>query len=250
VDKASVLAHAAGSGAVDKGAEGIAEAGPCDLLILAAPIRQNVQLLVEASRHLPGTSVVTDVGGTKRDITAAAAGRPDGCAPFVGGHPIGGAEHGGFAFARVDLFRDRPWIFTPAGGDTTAALDRLFALARGLGARPTTMDASEHDRLMAFLSHLPQLTSSVLMETVGRAVDGERLRLAGRGLVDTTRLASSPAGIWRDVCASNGDVIGEALDALIARLTELRATVAGGESVETIFEEAARWRAELMRERE
>ena len=85
------------------------------------------------------------------------------------------------------------------------------------------MDADEHDRLMAFLSHLPQLTASALMEVVGEAATPSGLRLAGRGLVDTTRLASSPADVWREVCATNAGDIGAALDQLIARLQQLRA---------------------------
>jgi prephenate dehydrogenase len=190
------------------------------------------------------------VGGTKRDIVETVAALPGDGVAFVGGHPIGGAERGGFAFARADLFRDRPWIFTPVASSPKAGLERLFALVSGLGARPTTMAAAEHDRLMAFLSHLPQLASSVLMKTAGQAAGEEGLRLTGRGLVDTTRLASSPPGIWSDVCAANADVIGAALDAFIARLTDLRASLSRGESVEGLFEEAARWRAELMRGRE
>ena len=172
------------------------------------------------------------------------------CASFVGGHPIGGAEQGGFGFARPDLFRHRPWIFTPAAETPAATLARLFEFAGGVGARPTTMDATEHDRVMAFLSHLPQLTASALMEVIGSNAGGSALRLAGRGLVDTTRLASSPAETWRDVCATNADTVAEALDQLIARLSELRADLRGGDAVTRVFAEAARWRAELMSGRE
>ena len=78
----------------------------------------------------------------------------------------------------------------------------------------------------------------------------EALRLAGRGLGDTTRRASSPPETWKDICATNADGLGEALDALIARLSELRADLRGGNAVDRIFTEAARWRAELMRERD
>src|SRR5438128_2245601 len=78
------------------------------------------------------------------------------------------------------------------------------------------------DRLMAFLSHLPQLTASALMQVVGDAVGHEGLALSGRGLADTTRLAASPADIWRDITATNADHIGPALDALIAVLQDLR----------------------------
>jgi len=62
------------------------------------------------------------------------------------------------------------------------------------------MSADEHDRVMAFVSHLPQLAASALMDAVGSAAHSEGLRMAGRGLVDTTRLASSPADVWRDIC--------------------------------------------------
>jgi prephenate dehydrogenase len=102
---------------------------------------------------------------------------------------------------------------------------------------------------MAFVSHLPQLAASALMETIGRAApDG--LPLAGRGLIDTTRLASSPASVWRDVCATNADAIGDALDLLIERLKELRADLHRGDALERIFDDAARSRVELMKERD
>jgi len=247
VDRPAVLAHAAGSGAIDRAAANVSEIGHADLVVLAAPVRQNVQLLGEVAR-LDGASFITDVGGTKRDILAAAAQLPDGRC-FLGGHPIGGAEHGGFGFARPDLFRGKPWIFTPAATTPVAVVERLSQFVRGLGARPTTMNADDHDRLMAFVSHLPQLTASALMQVVGHAA-ADGLKLAGRGLTDSTRLASSPVSSWREVCAANADVLGAALDELIATLTKLRADLQGGSVVEDVFEEAAKWRAELMKGRE
>lgn len=248
VDRAPVLAHASSSGAIDRVASSVADIGAVDLVILAAPVRQNVQLLPQIVPLLSGEAIVTDVGGTKRDIVNAAAGLPSGATSFIGGHPIGGAERGGFGFARPDLFRGKPWIFTPA--TSSPSLDRLFEFVRGLGARPITMDAEAHDRVMAYVSHLPQLAASALMDVVGRAAAAEGLRLAGRGLTDSTRLASSPASVWREVCAANADDIGPALDALIARLSELRADLNSGRVVDEIFDDAARWRAELMKGRE
>ena len=249
VDRHAVIAHALGSGAIDRGEGDAAAVGDADLVILAAPVRQNSVLLAEIAQRLPATTVVTDVGGTKRDIVQIAARLPLAAA-FVGGHPIGGAERGGFGFARPDLFKGRPWIFTPGEQSRPDALERLSALAMGLGARPSLMDAMEHDRVMAFLSHLPQLTASALMAAIGSAAASEGLKLAGRGLVDTTRLASSPPDTWRDICATNADAIGDALDALIARLTELRADLHGGNAIDRIFDDAARWRAELMKGRD
>jgi len=246
VDRQPVLAHALSSGAIDRAVDRVDGVGPVELIVLAAPVRQNVKLLAEAARHASDTTFITDVGGTKRDIVRAAAAlpRPES---FVGGHPIGGGEKGGFGFARPDLFHARPWIFTPGAASSDDGLERLFRLVRGLGAKPVTLDAESHDRLMAFLSHLPQLTASALMQVAGNGAAADGLRLAGRGLIDTTRLASSPASVWRDVCAENADAIGVALDQLIQLLTSVRANLEKGDAIDSLFDAAGRWRAELMK---
>ncbi len=258
VDSPSVLAHAMGSGAIDRAFDNVGALPAVDLVVLAAPVTQNIDLLKQLGSRRLDAVVITDVGGTKRAIVDAARGLPRS-ATFVGGHPLGGAERGGFGFARPDLFAGRPWIFTPASdptapvagaGDSREAVARLSQLVTGLGATPTTMDADQHDRLMAFVSHLPQLTASALMEVVGRAVPPGGVRMGGRGLVDTTRLASSPASVWRDICATNADAIGDALDLLIGCLTEMRGNLRRGETIDAIFDEAGKWRAELMKGRE
>lgn len=258
VDTPAVLAHVQGSGVLDHAVTAVSEIDAVDLLVLAAPVHENEALLEKLSA-VPQSraALVTDVGGTKRSIVAAATrlGLGD---RFIGGHPLGGGERGGFAFARPDLFAGRAWIFTPAddaGADAAVAAragERLDALTRfvsGLGARASTMDAAAHDRLMAYVSHLPQLAASALMDVVGAQVTADGLRLAGRGLVDTTRLSSSPVNVWRDICDTNADAIGTALDDLIARLQVLRDDLRGPE-VDRLFGHAARARAELMKGRE
>jgi len=189
--------------------------------------------------------VVTDTGSTKRDIVARAAGLPSRLT-FVGGHPLGGAAVGGIEHARADLFRTRPWIFTPPDDTASDALRRLTAFASALGSSPSVLTPEEHDRALAYLSHLPQLAASALMAVVGHGVGADGLALAGRGLVDTTRLASSPSDIWRDIAASNADQIAPALDRLIEVLTALRADLDGGSRLAEVFAEAARWREQLV----
>jgi prephenate dehydrogenase len=250
VDTPSILAHALSTGAIERAVDNVAAIGGADLVILAAPVRQNIELLQQvASTHDRTPIVVTDVGGTKRIIVEAARTLPASMT-FVGGHPLGGAERGGFAFARPDLFAGRPWIFTPDGQRSADAVARLSEFVRGLGAIPAAMDADHHDRLMAFVSHLPQLTATALMAVVGRGAGLEGVRMGGRGLTDTTRLASSPANVWRDICETNTEAIEHALDVLIERLTELRSGLRRGETIDAIFDEAARWRAELMKGKE
>ena len=217
-----------------------------DVIILAAPVRQNLALLAELDANVRVPAVVTDTGSTKRAIVDAARSLPPRFT-FVGGHPLAGAASGGLENARPDLFKGRPWLFTPDGDGSGEAVERLLAFARAIGAAPRIIGVDVHDRLLAYLSHLPQLTASALMCVVGDAVGEDGLGLAGRGLVDTTRLASSPPDIWRDIGATNADEIAAALDALIALLQDLRRDLPTGEMLAEAFLKAARWRAALPR---
>jgi len=248
VDREHVLREALSRRAIDAAADDLAAVGAADLIILAAPVRQNIVLLKRVAAHASKTAVITDVGGTKRTIVGAAAALQQPVT-FVGGHPLGGGARGGFEFATAALFARRPWIFTPVKG-SEEAVARLSAFVSGLGAHPATMTAEEHDRLMSLISHLPQLAATALMEVVGRAATASGLKMAGQGLVDTTRLASSPADVWRDICVTNADEIRSALDLLIERLSEMRADLERAEVIDEVFNDAAHWRAELMKGRD
>jgi prephenate dehydrogenase len=244
VDAKDVLEKAMVLHAIDVAADDPVVLAEADLVILSAPVRENERLLSSLPEHVVGPAVVTDVGSTKRSIVDAARGLP-GRLTFVGGHPLGGAARQGIDFARPDLFKGRPWIFTPGSAAGREPLERLFAFASALGAMPTTMAADEHDRLLAYISHLPQLVASALMKVVGEAVQQEGLKLSGRGLADTTRLASSSASIWADVCQTNDDEIGSALDELISLLTEIRADLRSPEAVRALFDSANDWKRRL-----
>lgn len=245
IDRAPVVREALSRRAIDAAADDLASVADADLIVLSAPVRQNLALLRRVAAHASTSAVITDVGGTKRRIVDLAAALPQPVT-FVGGHPLGGGARGGFEFATASLFARRPWIFTPHNAAGSDAVGRLSAFVTGLGAQPTTMTASEHDRLMALVSHLPQLAATALMEVVGAAATAGGLRMAGQGLVDTTRLASSPADVWRDICATNADEISSALDLLIERLSEMRSDLQRAEILDAVFDEAARWRRELM----
>ncbi len=246
VDNKDVLETAMRLHAIDVAADDLIVLAEADLVILAAPVRQNLALLDALDENVRQPAVVTDTGSTKRAIVDAAKRLPPRFT-FIGGHPLGGAAASGLENARPDLFKGRPWLFTPASDAGGDALEKLTAFARALGAVPRTVSVAGHDRLLAFLSHLPQLTASALMQVVGEAVGEDGLALAGRGLVDTTRLASSPAEIWKDIAATNADEIGEALDTLISLLQELRADLRDGDRLADVFEQAHRWRGRCQK---
>jgi prephenate dehydrogenase len=216
-----------------------------ELVILAAPVRTNIGLLEELPAQVSAGAVVTDTGSTKRAIVEAAASLPS--LTFIGGHPMAGAARGGAANARPDLFQGRPWVLTPRSDDPPDAVARLESLVIGLGAVPHVMTPELHDRFVGAVSHLPQLTASALMHVVGKLAGDAGLEIAGPGLIDTTRLATSPPDIWKDVAATNEDVLRDALDALIRALTDLRDGLETGEAIDAVFTSACRWRTSLDR---
>jgi prephenate dehydrogenase len=224
--------------ALDRG-DSLAPAADADLIVLAAPIGAILGRFAALRPIITPGTLVTDTGSTKGAIVAAAAGLR-----FIGGHPIAGAAASGREAARPDLFAGRPWVLTPTAATDSADLERLRTFIERLGAIPHVLEAGEHDRLFAFVSHLPQLVISALMDVVGSAVSADGLALAGSGLRDSTRLAASPPDIWRDIVRSNDANIGSAIDALIQALVRLRDDPKGG-ALGATFEGAARWRAAL-----
>jgi len=248
VDNKDVLETAMRLHAIDVAADDMIVLAEADIVILAAPVRQNLALLAELDANVAQAAVVTDTGSTKRAIVDAARKLPPRFT-FVGGHPLGGAAASGLEHARPDLFKGRPWLFTPHDDKSGPALEKLMAFVTAFGAEPRILTAHAHDRMLAFLSHLPQLTASALMRVVGDAVGSDGLALAGRGLVDTTRLASSPPDIWKDIAGTNADEITSALDTLIALLQDLRNDLQGGDRLAEVFATANRWR-ELLKRRD
>jgi prephenate dehydrogenase len=244
VDHKDVLETAMRLHAIDVAADDLVVLAAADVVILAAPVRQNLALLSELDENVRTAAVITDTGSTKRAMSEGARGLPSRFT-FVGGHPLAGAAVSGLEHARPDLFQGRPWLLTPTSDASGPAVHKLTEFVRALGAVPSVMPVDEHDRVLAFLSHLPQLTASALMDVVGSAVGDDGLALAGRGLIDTTRLASSPADIWQDIVATNGDQIGPALDTLIAVLQALRRDLAEGRRLTDVFDAANRWRQAL-----
>jgi prephenate dehydrogenase len=241
VDCKDVLETAMRLHAIDVAADDLVVLAEVDHGFLAAPVRQNIDLLEQLDDNVRQPAVVTDTSSTKRAIVDAARRLPPRFT-FVGGHPLGGAAKGGLEHARPDLFAGRPWLLTPASDASGEAIEKLFAFVPALGAEPRVVSVAAHDRMLAYLSHLPQLTASALMQVIGDAVGEDGLALAGRGLLDTTRLASSPSGIWTDIAATNADEVRAALDGLIAVLIDLRADAEKGERLTDVFTAANRWR--------
>jgi prephenate dehydrogenase len=124
-------------------------------------------------------------------------------------------------------------------------VERLTQFVSGLGADAHVMTPLEHDHLVSYLTQLPQVVVSTLMQVLGEQIGEHGLGFAGRGLIDTTRLAAAPGQTWKDVLATNDDLAGRALDAFIEMLTFIRGRLDSRETIEGLFESAAYWRERL-----
>lgn len=209
VDRPAIALRARRAGAVAAVARLEDAAARADVVVLAAPPDANLRLLRRLARLAP-KAVLTDVSSVKQPIGREAARL--GLRRFVGGHPMAGQERSGFATSSADLFRGRPWILAPA---PEAALRRVRALVRAAGARPVVLAPAVHDRVVAFLSHVPQLVAWALVEAARRdPVARRRLALAGPGFRDMTRLGRSPRRLWRVILEQNRREVSRALRAL------------------------------------
>jgi prephenate dehydrogenase len=208
-----------------------------ELIVLATPVDVILQLLRDEIPAFP-SAIVLDTGSTKRAIVAAA--RAAGLRNFVGGHPMAGASIPGSAAAKADLFDGRLWFLIGDG----PALDRArdFVAALGASAVVMTDDGSEHDRVMAAVSHLPQIVASVMMTVIGEAAGVDGLASGGSGLRDTTRLAASAASMWESIVATNAEALRPLLIKLADDLREIAGQLENPEAVRRLFTDANRWK--------
>jgi prephenate dehydrogenase len=228
-DRAPVLKHAKDCGAIEKGFTSIAEAVPgSDLIVLATPVITIIDLIERLGPALPARTLVTDVGSTKLEIVLRATksfGRNAG-QRFLAGHPMAGKEHAGVEFADADLFEGAAWLFTPLPRQNPHAglCGEFLHCVEKIGARVALLDPAEHDRLCAWISHLPQMVSTglaaALVDEFGPGAP--ILDIGGRALRDLTRISGSPYSMWRDIAITNKKNLADALHKLEQRLAHIR----------------------------
>lgn len=204
-------------GAIDEIARSAEEAvAGADLVVLSAPVRAIIQHARMIGPHLQRGALVTDVGSTKEKIVAACERHLPAGVHFVGGHPMAGSEKSGVNSARAGLFEGAVWIITPTSKSKPSAVGRLDMLVSALGARPLLLSPSRHDLITAAVSHLAHVAAACLVQVASDMAgeQGETWRIAASGFRATTRIASGPPAVWRDVCWSNSRRLLEAVRAL------------------------------------
>src|SRR5918992_2719885 len=195
------------------------------LVFVCTPIPSAAQLVVETLRLAPD-AVVSDVASVKSHVMVEVESRAkdEDLRRYAGGHPMGGSERSGPDHASPSVLDGIVWVVTPGSRTDDRSVSRLEEWVSRVGARAVRMDAERHDRLVAMVSHLPQVASTALMGLAASEEAGEPeiLLLAAGGFRDLTRLAASNPALWSEILLSNREAIATAIDLFVERLTDLR----------------------------
>ncbi len=232
-DREAALKRAKIGGVIDDGFVRPVEAvRGSQLVMLATPVLAIVDLIGQLGPILPADALLTDVGSTKTAVTEQALsvfGKNAG-KRFLGGHPMAGKESSGVEFADADLFQNAVWFLTPIAGQNLQK--GLFAEFAGLideiGGRVAMLPPDEHDRLCAWISHVPQMIATALAAALVEEFGEEAplLSTGGRALREMTRIAGSPYSMWRDIAISNKKNLEDALLKVEQRLAHIRENLA------------------------
>jgi prephenate dehydrogenase len=216
-----------------------------DLVILSTPIYTFAEIFGEISDVLPDGCIVTDVGSTKQLSHQWAAKLLPKGVHYVGSHPIAGSEQRGVEFARDDLFERALCVLTTTPKSNVSAVKCLKGFWSKLGCSVKTMRPGEHDRIFGCISHLPHIVAASL---INANTDG-MLKYAGKGFIDTSRIASGPANIWADVLLTNAKNGIRGIDRVIAELVKMKKALKSQDKkeVERLLARAREKRAAMMK---
>lgn len=212
------IAEARKINAVCAGAQNINIIKGADLVVLATPVEIILTLAPAISKLISRDCLVTDVGSTKEAIVS----RLEKIFPnYVGSHPLAGSQKRGVGNADSRIFRDSLCILTPTKNTSKPSLYKLKALWGELGARVVLLSPRMHDKILSFTSHLPHIVAFSLIGAVPEA----SLKFSSSGLKDTTRIAASDAGLWRDIFLSNRRNVSGAINAFRDNLDKIKSAI-------------------------
>jgi prephenate dehydrogenase len=198
------------------------------LVIIASPVDAVIPLVRQIASALPKGAVVSDVGSAKGEIAREGHAALSPRAHFVGSHPMAGSEKTGWENGSAGLFESRTCFVTPLPKTDGKALRIVMGFWRKLGANVAKVAPEEHDRIVAHISHLPQILASSLCSFLDEK-DPAWLKFAGGGLRDTTRIAGSDPALWRTIIAQNKDEIRRVLRQYQFELVAYESAIAKGD---------------------
>jgi len=252
-DRAPALERAKKCGAIEAGMIRVMDAiSGSDLIVLATPVIPILDLIDKLGPVRSSRTLVTDVGSTKADIVqrASKAFGENAGQRFLAGHPMAGKEQAGVEFADADLFEGAAWLFTPLPGQNVHAgqCGEFIHCAEKMGAKIAVVDPADHDRVCAWISHLPQMISTALAAALVDEFgpNAPVLDIGGRALREMTRISGSPYSMWRDVAITNRKNLSDVLLKMEQRLAHIRENLDSKQLAEE-FEKAHRLRKKPAR---
>lgn len=195
----------------------------CDYIFLCAPVQKNDANLLAVKEILSKDCILTDVGSVKTNIHEhiRAAGLEKN---FIGGHPMAGSERYGYQNSKASLLENAYYILTPTQDTPADKLNAYRELVQSTGAIPLILDYKQHDYVTAAISHLPHVIAASLVNLVhdSDSKDGIMKMVAAGGFKDITRIASSSAQMWQQICLTNNDNISVLLNDYIVSLNRIK----------------------------
>ncbi|GFI65592.1 cyclohexadienyl dehydrogenase [Lachnospiraceae bacterium] len=217
----------------------------CDYLFLCAPVQKNDDNLAAVKRVIGSRCLLTDVGSVKSTIHKAV--RKAGLEHcFIGGHPMAGSERTGYVNSRAALLENAYYILTPTPSVPEKRLEEYRSLVSRLGAIPLVLEWERHDYVTAAVSHLPHVIAASLVNLVrdSDSRDGIMKLIAAGGFKDITRIASSSAAMWQQICLTNTENIASLLQDYIDVLCAVRSRLeqSDAEALYALFDSARVYR--------
>lgn len=212
-----------------------------DIVMLAVPMLSMHAQMLAIKPFLKSQAVVTDAGSVKGPFIKDALSVFGTLKRVVPGHPIAGREKTGVNAADVELYQDRRVLLTPTKNVDEDAIEVVRSLWTMVGAAVELLTPEQHDRVLAATSHLPHVLAFALVDTLATQQEAEEIfRYAAGGFRDFSRIASSDAIMWRDVCLTNKDAILESMDRLDTHIKQIRSLIESedGDGIKAVFERA------------
>lgn len=205
-----------------------------DLIVVAIPVDKSRKVVQSILDKVKPNQILIDMGSTKSGVCAEVkehANRKN----FVATHPIAGTENSGPSAAIDNLFDTKITIICEKELSDAKAVETVEKMYQTLNMRIIYMDAEEHDRHIAYVSHLSHITSFILGKTVLDLEKDEKniFNMAGSGFESTVRLAKSSPAMWAPILEQNKKHLSVALDAYIANLQQFKKHIEDGNSYET-----------------
>jgi prephenate dehydrogenase len=195
-----------------------------DLVVICTPVETISDLLKRIAPNLAPNTLVTDVGSTKASICAAAVSIAKDHFFFVGSHPMAGSEKTGLENARTELFDSAACIVTPDATTPAEACSKIKKFWEALKMQVYVLSPTEHDLIIAHISHLPHLLATTLSNCLAQN-DPDWAKMSGPGLRDTTRVAGGDPGLWLQILSDNNQPVLEALTAFEENLSNFKSAL-------------------------